>query len=197
MAEAPKSFAQPLIIMGAVPFGLIGAVWGHIFLGLNLSAMSIFGLVALTGVVVNDSLIMVDFINRARAVHTDVGWMASRAGGGPLDWFRFDSTGRHLAVREVGVIRFRPIVLTSLTTFFGLAPRIFSTSFDGAFMVPMAVSLGFGVLFATFITLILLPATYLILDDLQLITRAIFGLLQLDERTAAAGAVPDERNPRL
>ena len=159
--------------------------------------MSIFGLVALTGVVVNDSLIMVDFINRARAVHTDVGWMASRAGGGPLDWFRFDSTGPHLAVREVGVIRFRPIVLTSLTTFFGLAPRIFSTSFDGAFMVPMAVSLGFGVLFATFITLILLPATYLILDDLQLITRAIFGLLQLDERTAAAGAVPDERNPRL
>ena len=197
LAVPLKSFAQPLIIMSAVPFGLIGAVWGHIFLGLNLSAMSMFGLVALTGVVVNDSLIMVDFINRARGIHTDVGLMARRAGGGPLDWLRFDSTGLHLAVREVGVIRFRPIVLTSLTTFFGLAPRIFSTSFDGAFMVPMAVSLGFGVLFATFITLILLPAAYVILDDLQRMTHAIFGLLQLDAGTAAAGAVPDERNPRL
>ena len=197
LAVPLKSFAQPLIIMSAVPFGLIGAVWGHILLGLNLSAMSMFGLVALTGVVVNDSLIMVDFTNRARSVHTDVGWMARRAGGGPLDWLRFDSLGLHLAVREAGVIRFRPIVLTSLTTFFGLAPRIWNTSFDGAFMVPMAVSLGFGVLFATFITLILLPAAYLILDDLQRITRAIFGLFQLDAGTAAGGAVPDRRGPRL
>ncbi len=197
LAVPLKSFAQPLIIMSVVPFGLVGAVWGHMFLGLNLSTMSMFGLVALTGVVVNDSLIMVDFINRARDTHTDVGRMARRAGGGPLDWRRFDSTGLHLAVREAGVIRFRPIVLTSLTTFFGLAPRIWNTTFDGAFMVPMAVSLSFGVLFATFITLILLPAAYVIVDDLRLTTRAIFELRQPDGGTAVGGAVPDKRNPRI
>ncbi len=171
LAVPLRSFAQPLIIMSAVPFGLMGAVWGHIALGLNLSAMSMLGLVALTGVVVNDSLVMVDFINRARSTHADVGWMARRAGAGPSNWPLFDSVGLHLAVREAGVIRFRPIVLTSLTTFFGLAPRIWNTSFDGAFMVPMAVSLGFGVLFATFITLILLPAAYVILDDLHFLCR--------------------------
>ena len=171
LAVPLRSFAQPLIIMSAVPFGLMGAVWGHIALGLNLSAMSMLGLVALTGVVVNDSLVMVDFINRARSTHADVGWMARRAGAGPSNWPLFDSVGLHLAVREAGVIRFRPIVLTSLTTFFGLAPRIWNTSFDGAFMVPMAVSLGFGVLFATFITLILLPAAYVILDDLHFVFR--------------------------
>ena len=130
-----------------------------------MSMMSMFGLVALTGVVVNDSLIMVDFINRARAVHTGVERMARQAGGGPTDWREFESAGLALAVREAGVHRFRPILLTSLTIFLGLAPLMWNKSFDAAFMVPMAVSLGFGVLFATFITLILVPTSYMILDD--------------------------------
>ena len=130
-----------------------------------MSMMSMVGLVALTGVVVNDSLIMVDFINRARAVHTGVERMARQAGGGPTDWREFESAGLALAVREAGVRRFRPILLTSLTIFLGLAPLMWNKSFDAAFMVPMAVSLGFGVLFATFITLILVPTSYMILDD--------------------------------
>ena len=122
LAVPLRSYVQPLIIMSAIPFGLIGAVWGHIFLGLDVSMMSMFGLVAVTGVVVNDSLIMVDFINRARAVHTGVGRMARQAGGGPPDRRAFESAGLALAVREAGVHRFRPILLTSLTTFVGLAP---------------------------------------------------------------------------
>ena len=93
LAVPLKSYVQPLIIMSAIPFGLIGAVWGHVLLGLNVSIMSMFGLVALTGVVVNDSLIMVDFINRARSVHADVGRMARQAGGGPADRWAFE-TGR-------------------------------------------------------------------------------------------------------
>ena len=105
LAVPLKSYLQPFIIMSAVPFGLIGAVWGHILLNLNLSMMSLFGLLALTGIVVNDSLIFVDFIHRARSEHTEVGRMARGAGGGPADWHRFDSLGLHLAVREAGVIR--------------------------------------------------------------------------------------------
>ncbi len=124
LAVPLRSYVQPLIIMSAIPFGLIGAVWGHLFLGLDVSMMSMFGLVAVTGVVVNDSLIMVDFINRARAVHTDVGRMARQAGGGPADRRKVESAGLALAVREAGVHRFRPILLTSLTTFVGLAPLI-------------------------------------------------------------------------
>ncbi len=159
LAVPLRSYVQPLIIMSAIPFGLIGAVWERLFLGLDVSMMSMFGLVAVTGVVVNDSLLMVDFINRARAVHTGVGRMARQAGGGPADR-AFESAGLALAVREAGVHRFRPILLTSLTTFFGLAPLMWNRSFDAAFMVPMAVSLGFGVLFATFITLILVPTSH-------------------------------------
>ena len=175
LAVPLRSYVQPLIIMSAIPFGLIGAVWGHVFLGLNVSMMSMFGLVALTGVVVNDSLIMVDFINRARAVHADVGRMVRQAGGGATDRRQFETAGLALAVREAGVSRFRPILLTSLTTFFGLAPMMWDRSFDTAFMVPMAVSLGFGVLFATFITLILVPTSYMILDDAGRTLRRAFG----------------------
>ena len=112
-------------------------------MGLNVTMISMFGLVALTGVVVNDSLVMVDFIKRKRANFSDL----------------------HAAVREAGVARFRPIMLTSLTTFAGLTPLMFNTSFRAAFLVPMAVSLGFGVVFATFITLVLVPTAYLMLDD--------------------------------
>ena len=175
LAVPLRSYVQPLIIMSAIPFGLIGAVWGHVFLGLNVSIMSMFGLVALTGVVVNDSLIMVDFINRARGVHADVGRLARQAGGVPTDRRDFETAGLVLAVREAGVYRFRPILLTSLTTFFGLAPLMWNRSLDASFMVSMAVSLGFGVLFATLITLVLVPTAYMILDDIGRTMRRVFG----------------------
>jgi multidrug efflux pump subunit AcrB len=145
LAVPLRSYVQPLIVMGAIPFGLIGAIWGHIVMGLDVTLISMFGLVALTGVVVNDSLIMVDFINRRRAVNVDL----------------------QAAVREAGTARFRPIMLTSLTTFAGLAPLMLNQSFQAAFLVPMAVSLAFGVLFATFITLALVPTAYLILNDVE------------------------------
>ena len=144
LAVPLRSYVQPLIIMSAIPFGLVGTVWGHVFLGLNVSIMSMFGLVALTGVVVNDSLIMADFINRARDVHADVGRLARQAGGVPTDRRDFETASLALAVREAGVHHFRPILLTSLTTFFGLAPLMWNRSLDASFMVPMAVSLGFG-----------------------------------------------------
>ncbi|MEE2636006.1 MAG: efflux RND transporter permease subunit [Acidobacteriota bacterium] len=147
-----RSYSQPLIIMSAIPFGLVGAVWGHILLGLDVTMMSMFGLVALTGVVVNDSLVMVDFINRKRTEHEELG----------------------VAVREAGAARFRPILLTSLTTFVGLLPLMAEPSFQAQFLVPMAVSLAFGVVFATFITLILVPTAYLILDDLGRGLRVVF-----------------------
>ena len=175
LAVPLRSYAQPLIIMAAIPFGLVGAVWGHIVMGLDVTVMSMFGLVALTGVVVNDSLVMVDFINRARAVHADLGRRIRGAGGHQADRREFESSGLRLAIREAGGNRFRPILLTSLTTFLGLAPLMLERSIQAAFLVPMAVSLAFGVLFATFITLILVPVSYLILDDVQRTLRRAFG----------------------
>ena len=175
LAVPLRSYAQPLIIMAAIPFGLVGAVWGHVVMGLDMTVMSMFGLVALTGVVVNDSLVMVDFINRARAVHADLGRRIRAAGGHQTDRREFESSGLRLAIREAGGNRFRPILLTSLTTFLGLAPLMLERSIQAAFLVPMAVSLAFGVLFATFITLILVPVSYLILDDVQRTLRRAFG----------------------
>ena len=175
LAVPLRSYVQPLIIMAAIPFGLVGAIWGHMVMRLDVTMMSMFGLVALTGVVVNDSLVMVDFINRARKVHADVGDKVRQAGGQPRDRHAFESTGLQLAIREAGSNRFRPILLTSLTTFFGLAPLMLERSMQAAFLVPMAVSLAFGVLFATFITLILVPTAYLILDDVQRTMRRLFG----------------------
>ena len=173
LAVPLKSYVQPLIIMSAIPFGLVGAVWGHIAMGLDVTMMSMFGLVALSGVVVNDSLIMVDFINRRR---TQIDNLAE-------------------AVREAGMSRFRPILLTSLTTFFGLAPLMFNKSFDAAFMVPMAVSLGWGVVFATFITLVLVPTIYLILEDIRRMFAIIFGREQSFEELATPGtAIAAEAN---
>jgi multidrug efflux pump subunit AcrB len=139
-----RSYAQPFIVMSAIPFGLIGAVLGHLLLGLDLTVLSMFGIVALTGVVVNDSLVMVDFINRK---------------------VREEGTPVRQAIRESGVERFRPIVMTSLTTFAGLAPLLLEKSVQAKFLIPMAVSLAFGVLFATLITLILVPCGYFILED--------------------------------
>ena len=139
------SYLQPLIVMGVIPFSIIGAIWGHVLLGINLSISSLMGLLALTGVVVNDSLVMVDYINKKL-----------KAGMPLID-----------AVRKAGGARFRPILLTSLTTFVGLMPLIFEKSTQAQFLIPMAVSLGFGILFATFITLVLIPASYLILEDIK------------------------------
>ncbi len=143
LAIAFRSYIQPIIIMLAIPFGFVGAIWGHIIMGYSLSLMSMMGVVALAGVVVNDSLILVVAINR------------------------YQEEGLTLAEAVVagGTRRFRPIILTSLTTFFGLAPMIVETSVQAKFLIPMAVSLGFGVMFATFITLILVPAVYVIVED--------------------------------
>lgn len=138
-----KSYSQPIIVMSAIPFGIVGAIWGHVIMGMDLTILSMFGIVALAGVVVNDSLVMVDFINR------------ERANGLPLA----------TAIREAGIARFRAILLTSLTTFLGLTPLLLERSLQAQFLIPMAISLGFGVIFATFITLVLVPVGYYILED--------------------------------
>ncbi len=140
-----KSYVQPLIVMAAIPFGMVGAVIGHVIMGYSMSIISMMGIVALAGVVVNDSLVLIHTTNEKR-----------REGATPL-----------AAISAAGVRRFRPIMLTSLTTFFGLAPMIFETSVQARFLVPMALSLGYGVLFATFITLLLVPSLYLIIEDLR------------------------------
>ncbi len=140
-----RSYLQPLIIMSVIPFGLVGAIWGHALLGMNLSIMSMCGLVALAGVVVNDSLVMVDYVNRHRAESDTLREAAIAAGGR----------------------RFRAILLTSLTTFVGIMPMILETDVQAKFLVPMAVSLAFGILFATVITLFLVPGVYLILEDIR------------------------------
>ncbi len=152
-----RSYLQPIIVMLIIPFSVVGAILGHMIMGMNLSIMSVMGLLALSGVVVNDSLVLVDWINRRR-----------REGMGIRD-----------AVRNAGVARFRAILLTSLTTFAGLMPLIFEKSTQAQFLIPMAVSLGFGILFATFITLILVPVCYLLLED-------IIGLFRHRAATASA-----------
>ena len=143
--------------------------------------VSMLGLVALTGVVVNDSLVMVDFINHARrARHRVAPGASSRSPEPDHGHARSGSNDLHLAIREAGGKRFRPIVLTSLTTFAGLAPLMFERSMQAMFLVPMAVSLAFGVRFATFITLFLVPTAYLILDDVQRATRRLFAAFRAD-----------------
>ena len=141
-----RSYLQPLIIMSAIPFGFTGAVIGHLIMGMNLAVLSIIGIVALSGVVVNDSLVMVDFINRYR---------------------REDGKSILDAALTAGPRRFRPILLTSITTFVGLFPLLIEKSVQAKFLVPMAISLAFGVLFATLITLLLVPTSYLIIEDIK------------------------------
>ena len=143
MAIPFKSYVQPLIVMTAVPFGIVGAVWGHAFMGLALSMLSMCGVVALTGIVVNDSLVLVSYINTNR--RADV----------PL----------RKAVQQAGLARFRAIILTSLTTAAGVTPLMLEKSVQAQFLIPMAVALVFGVLFSTVITLVLVPCGYLILED--------------------------------
>jgi multidrug efflux pump subunit AcrB len=145
LAIAFRSYIQPFIIMIAIPFGFVGAILGHMIMGYNISILSQMGMFALCGIVINDSLILVDAVNRYK-----------KRGMTTLD-----------ALVAGGARRFRPIILTSLTTFFGLAPMIAETSVQARFLIPMAISLGFGVLFATFVTLLLVPAAYGIIDDIQ------------------------------
>ncbi|WP_448211668.1 efflux RND transporter permease subunit [Colwellia sp. MEBiC06753] len=140
-----KSYLQPIIVMSVIPFGAIGAVLGHWIMGMNLTIMSMLGLMALIGVVVNDSLVLVDFINKKREL-----------GQKTL-----------AAVMEAGQARFRPVMLTSLTTFIGLMPLLFEKATQAQFLIPMAVSLGFGIIFATLITLVLVPVNYLLVEDLK------------------------------
>jgi len=142
-----RSYIQPAVVMAAIPFGFFGAVVGHLIMGYNLSMISLMGLVALSGVVVNDSLVMVFTANENRN--------------------RDEAPER--AIIGACMRRFRPILLTSLTTFFGLAPMMFETSMQARFLIPMAISLGFGILFATFIILFIVPSLYLIVDDLTLV----------------------------
>ena len=149
-----RSFTQPLVVMCAIPFGIIGAVFGHMIMGIDLTIMSRFGMVGLTGVVVNDSLVLIHMANRLR----DGGAAA------------------HEAVVAAGARRFRPIMLTSITTFAGVTPMLLEKSIQAQFLIPMAVSLGFGVLFATGITLLLVPSGYVILDDIQRFFKWLFGM---------------------
>jgi multidrug efflux pump subunit AcrB len=145
LAVPLRSYVQPLVIMSVIPFGFIGAVIGHILFGISLNMLSILGLVALAGVVVNDSLILVEFINRRQGA------------GETMD----DS------IMSAGKQRFRAIVLTTLTTFVGLLPMLFETSMQAQFVIPMAISLSFGIVFATTMTLILVPCCYRIVYDLK------------------------------
>jgi len=140
-----KSYSQPVIIMSVIPFGVVGAIIGHLVLGMAVSVLSVCGIIALSGVVVNDSLIMVDFVNRARK----------------------EGLSLKEAAISAGTQRFRAIILTSLTTFMGLMPIVFERSLQAQVVIPMAISLAFGILFATIITLLLVPALYLILDDIK------------------------------
>ncbi|KZN31737.1 efflux RND transporter permease subunit [Pseudoalteromonas luteoviolacea] len=140
-----KSYIQPLIVMSVIPFGLIGSVIGHWIMSMELTIMSLLGMLALIGVVVNDSLVLVDYINKQKARGKEV-----------MD-----------AVLSAGAARFRPVMLTSITTFFGLMPLLFEQETQAQFLIPMAVSLGFGIVFATFITLLLVPVNYLIVDKVQ------------------------------
>nr|WP_321403710.1 efflux RND transporter permease subunit [uncultured Desulfobacter sp.] len=149
LASQFSSYSQPLIIMTAIPFGLIGAILGHLIMGLDITMISIFGIVALSGVVVNDSLILIDFINVEVAKGTKV-----------LE-----------AVVKSGETRFRPVILTSFTTVAGLAPLLTETSFQAKFLIPMAVSISFGLVAATVLTLVFVPALYVVLRELfQLLT---------------------------
>ena len=147
-----RSYSQPVIIMSVIPFGVVGAVFGHMVLGMTMSSLSFFGIIAVAGVVVNDSLVMVDFVNKAREEGIDL----------------------KAAAVEAGCKRFRAILLTSLTTFIGLVPIIMETSLQAKIVIPMAVSLAFGVLFATVITLVLIPCQYVALEDVKRVGRKWF-----------------------
>jgi len=152
LASQFRSYIQPVIIMMAIPFGLIGAIFGHLIMGMQLTMISLFGIVALSGIVVNDSLILIDFINRAGRNGMEI----------------------ETAVIESGKVRFRPVMLTSITTIAGLFPLLLERSFQAQFLIPMAISISFGLLFATLLTLLYVPALYLIIIDIKKLFSARF-----------------------
>jgi multidrug efflux pump subunit AcrB len=158
LAVPLKSYVQPLVIMAVIPFGFIGAVVGHIIFGVSISMLSIFGLIALAGVVVNDSLILVEFVNRGRS----------------------DELSIEEALVDAGRQRFRAILLTTMTTFVGLLPMLFETSTQAQFVIPMALLLSFGIVFATTITLILIPCLYRVIYDLRDSKRFVEPVLAAD-----------------
>ena len=145
-----QSYLQPLVIMSVIPFGAVGAILGHLIMGWDLVFFSLLGIVALSGVVVNSSLVLVDYINKQRNSGQSLAWVVSHS----------------------GAVRFRPIVLTSITTFVGLAPIMFDNTISLSMFVPMAISLAFGVLVGTSITLFLVPCLFMILEDILIFTGA-------------------------
>jgi multidrug efflux pump subunit AcrB len=142
LAVPLRSYVQPIVIMSVIPFGFIGAVMGHVLFDVSINVLSMFGIIALSGVVVNDSLILVEFANRGRA----------------------ENLSSEDAILNAGKKRFRAILLTTLTTFVGLLPLLFETSVQAQFVIPMALSLSFGILFASTITLVLIPCLYLVVE---------------------------------
>lgn len=145
LAVPLKSYSQPLMIMTVIPFGIVGAMIGHLVLGMDLNVLSMFGIIAAAGVVINDSLVMVDYVNKSR----------------------LEGMSLKDAVVYSGCRRFRAILLTSLTTFIGLVPIMMETSMQAKMVIPMAVSLAFGVLFATIVTLVMIPSLYLVIEDIK------------------------------
>ena len=164
LASQFRSYIQPVIIMMAIPFGLIGAVFGHLVMGMEFTIVSIFGIVALSGIVVNDALILIDFINRAVRSGVDV----------------------ETAVVESGKARFRPVLLTSITTIAGLLPILLETSFQAQFLIPMAISICFGLLAATLLTLLFVPALYLIIRDVR--NSVVARFRRAEKKTLLAGS---------
>ena len=142
-----QSYILPLIVIISIPFGIIGAIFGHLIMGYGLSILSMLGIVALSGIVVNDSLVLINHANHLRTVHPE-------------------KTAANV-IKMASIQRFRPIILTTMTTFFGLMPMILETSRQAKILIPMAISIGFGIVFATLITLILIPSLYLVVDDLH------------------------------
>ncbi len=151
-----KSYIQPFIVMLTIPFGIVGAFLGHLIMGYNLSIPSMFGIIALAGVVVNDSLVMIAFAN---------------------DREKQKGYSKHRAIHAAAIQRFRPVLLTTLTTFAGLSPMIFETSRQARFLIPMALSLGFGIVFATVITLVIIPSMYLVVEDIRRVGAAVYGFV--------------------
>ena len=155
LAVPLRSYIQPVVIMSVIPFGFIGAVIGHMVFSVSINILSVFGIIALAGVVVNDSLILVEFANRGRK----------------------DNLSLEDAIVSAGKKRFRAILLTTLTTFVGLLPLLFETSVQAQFVIPMALSLSFGILFASTITLVLIPCLYFVVETNHQFVSAIFLLL--------------------
>lgn len=152
LASVLRSYIQPIIIISAIPLGACCAIFGHLIMGYDLSFLSLFGIVALSGVIINDSIVLMDYFNKQRAKD-------------------------HISVHEAAILsarrRFRPILLTTLTTFIGLFPMLLETSLQAQFLIPMAISLGFGILFASFLIIIMVPAFLMIAEDARMLPERI------------------------